>query len=104
MMARMKDIPKQRQVKILPSKVHIFRVSFTTRGYHIDSSVTKTISKFPAPTNCTDLRSFFGLVNQLSSSTVTIMNFCYCAPYLAQRMSSYGHQNTTRCLLELNNI
>ena len=30
------------------------------------------LANFPTPTNCTDLQSFFGLVNQLSSSTDTV--------------------------------
>ena len=44
-----------------------FRLSPT--GYRIDSSITKAVSDFPTPANRTDLRSFFGLANQLSSST-----------------------------------
>ena len=41
-------------------------------GYKIDPSITDAIAKFPTPSNWTDLRSFFGLVNQLSASTDTI--------------------------------
>ena len=41
-------------------------------GYKIDNLITEAIFKFPPPSNCTDLRSFFGLVNQLSASTNTI--------------------------------
>ena len=41
-------------------------------GYRIDPSITQAIAKFPTPSNRTDLRSFIGLVNQLSSSTSTI--------------------------------
>ena len=44
-----------------------FRLS--AKGYQVDTSITDAISKFPKPTNRTELRSFFGLVNQLSSST-----------------------------------
>ena len=44
-----------------------FRLS--AQGYQVDHSITDAISKFPKPSNRTDLRSFFGLVNQLSSST-----------------------------------
>ena len=44
-----------------------FRLS--SQGYHIDSSITEAISKFPTSANCTDLRSFFGLANYLSFST-----------------------------------
>ena len=42
-------------------------------GYHIDDSIITSISKFPTPVNRTDLRSFIGLVNQLSSSTPTLV-------------------------------
>ena len=42
-------------------------------GYHIDDSIITAISKFPTPVNRTDLRSFIGLVNQLSSSTPTLV-------------------------------
>ena len=44
-----------------------FRLS--TQGYQVDHSITDAISEFPKPSNRTELRSFFGLVNQLSSST-----------------------------------
>ena len=37
-------------------------------GYCIDSSITKAASDFPTPANHTDLQSYFGLANQLSSS------------------------------------
>ena len=47
-----------------------FRLS--AQGYQVDHSITDTISKFPKPSNRTDLHSFFGLVNQLSSSTSDI--------------------------------
>ena len=38
-------------------------------GYKVDTSITEAISKFPTPSNRTDLRSFIGLANQLSAST-----------------------------------
>ena len=38
----------------------------------MDSTITEAISSFPKPANRSDLRAFFGLVNQLSSSTDTI--------------------------------
>ena len=47
-----------------------FRLS--AQGYQVDHSITDAISKFPKPSNRMDLRSFFGLVNQLSSSTSEI--------------------------------
>ena len=44
----------------------------SSNGYQVDRSITDAISNFPAPTSRTELRSFFGLVNQLSASTSTI--------------------------------
>ena len=41
-------------------------------GYQIDPSITEAISKYPVSTSCTKLRSFIGLVNQLSSSTKAV--------------------------------
>ena len=41
-------------------------------GYCIDSSIIDAVSSFPAPSSRSDLRSFFGLINQLSSCTDTI--------------------------------
>ena len=47
-----------------------FRLS--QEGYQVDKSITGAISQFPKPTNSTELLSFFGLANQLSSSVNTI--------------------------------
>ena len=47
-----------------------FRLS--QEGYQVDKSITDAISQFPKPTNRTELHSFFGLANQLSSSVNTI--------------------------------
>ena len=38
-------------------------------GYTVSKYITDAISKFPTPSSRTDLRSFFGLVDQLASST-----------------------------------
>ena len=35
-------------------------------GVELDPTKVKAISKFPAPTHLTELRSFMGLVNQMS--------------------------------------
>ncbi len=43
-------------------------------GYQIDPAITRAIAKFPTPSNRTQLRSFLGLVNQLSASTRDIAN------------------------------
>ena len=41
----------------------------TAEGYRIDSTITEAITKFPSPATRTDIRSFFGLANQLALST-----------------------------------
>ncbi len=41
-------------------------------GYHISNDITKAIDSFPTPSSRTDLRSFFGLANQLAGSTNNI--------------------------------
>lgn len=38
-------------------------------GYRVDPSLTESISKFPSPATYTELCLFFGLVNQLTTST-----------------------------------
>ena len=68
-----------KQIALNPQKC-IFganEVTFTgfwlsQEGYQVDKSITDAILQFPKPTNCTELRSFFGLANQLSSSVDTI--------------------------------
>ena len=44
-------------------------------GYQIDPAITRAIANFPTPSTRTELRSFIGLVNQLSSSTSAIAHF-----------------------------
>ena len=53
-------------------EVTFARFTLSAQGYQVDCSITDAISQFPTPTNRTDLRSFFGLVNQLSSSTQAV--------------------------------
>ena len=52
--------------------MQICRVSSVFRRLPSYQSITEAISHFPKPANRTDLHSFFGLVNQLSSSVSTI--------------------------------
>ena len=55
-------------------------------GYQIDQSITEAISQFPTPTNRTDLRSFFGLANQLSASTESVaMHLAPLRPLLSTK-------------------
>ena len=46
-------------------------------GYQVDGSITDAISNFPTPATRLELRSFVGLLNQLSASTpivATLLN------------------------------
>ena len=49
------------------SEVQFAGFVLSADGYQIDPAITVAIKHFPTPTNRTDLRSFFGLVNQLSA-------------------------------------
>ena len=53
-------------------KIDFAGFTISAEGYCTDKSITDEISNFPTPTSRTDLRSFFGLVNQLSASTASV--------------------------------
>ena len=60
-------------------KCQFFRTQVTfagfqlsSSGYKIDPSIIEAITKYPTPTSRSDLCSFIGLVNQLSTSTNTL--------------------------------
>ena len=60
-------------MEVLPTKGNICRFpAIYSEGYQIDPAISKAISKFPTSINRSDLQLFFGLVDQLSSSTDTI--------------------------------
>ena len=65
----------------------------SAQGYRVDYSITDAISQFPTPTNQTELWSFFGLVNQLSSSTNVVATLLtpHFAHSSALKMASSGH-------------
>ena len=52
--------------------VNLKSISLTPDGYSISNDIIEAIAHFPIPSSRTDLRSFFGLVNQLASSTKDI--------------------------------
>ena len=56
-------------------------------GYRVDPAITEAIHRFPIPSNRTDLRSFFGLANQLSACTNIV------APSLAPLRSLLSVKN-----------
>jgi len=55
--------------RFFQQKVTFAGFELSSTGYCIDSSVCDAITKFPTLASRTDLRSFFGLVNQVASST-----------------------------------
>ena len=61
--------PQQREMQVQFRQVSFVGLKLLSEGYQIDSTTTEAITKFPTPSSCTDLRSFFGLINQLSTST-----------------------------------
>lgn len=61
------------------------QVTFTSfqlsaEGYQVDSSITAAITAYPSPTNCAELRSFIGLVNQLSTSVNNLVALLLLGP------------------------
>ena len=54
------------------SQVTFAGFQLSASGYKIDSSIIEAITNYPTPSSRSDLRSFIGLVNQLSTSTNTI--------------------------------
>ena len=59
--------------KFNQTEVTFARFILSSQGYRVDHSITDAILQFPIPTNQTDLRSFFGLVNQISSTTKNVV-------------------------------
>ena len=58
--------------KFTQTMVNFAGFTLSAEGYQVDPLITQAIAKFPTPANRTDLRSFIGLVNQLSASTATV--------------------------------
>ena len=58
--------------KFAQPQVDFAGFTVAAEGYRIDQSITEAIAKFPTPTTRTDLQSFVGLANQLSTSTATL--------------------------------
>ena len=54
------------------SEVDFAGYHLSASGYRVDSSIVAAITRFPTPTSRTDIRSFVGLVNQLSASTPAV--------------------------------
>ena len=66
----------EHNIALNPEKIRLAATNVEFAGFHLDQSgfrvsdeLVRAIKDFPAPTNLTDLRSWFGLANQLGSST-----------------------------------
>ena len=55
--------------KFCQTEVTFAGFQLSAKGYRVDATITEAITRFPVPTTRTDLRSFFGLANQLAAST-----------------------------------
>ena len=64
-----KIILNRDKCKFFQTEVSFAGFHLSTEGYRIDPAITDAITKFPAPTTRTDLKSFFGLANQLTAGT-----------------------------------
>ena len=62
----------------------------SSSGYKVDPSITEVISDYPTPTTQSDLRSFVGLVNQLSTSTYTLVTIPLRPLLSTQKKNFYG--------------
>ena len=58
--------------KFFQRQVTFAGFQLSAKGYQVDESITEAIAKYSTPSSRTDLRSFIGLVNQLSTSTNTV--------------------------------
>ena len=58
--------------KFCETEVTFAGFKLSREGYKVDDSLLNAIRDFPLPTNVTDLRSFFGLANQLANNTASI--------------------------------
>ena len=54
-------------------------------GYRPDPQLTKALSAFPTPKNITEVRSFFGLVNQVSTFVDDVAELVRATPPAPQR-------------------
>ena len=63
------NILNPKKVQLLQSAVRYIGYIVSSDGSKADPRKTEAISKFPAPTNITELRSFMGMANQLGGFT-----------------------------------
>lgn len=58
------SLPK---VQLGKPEVKFAGFSLSSKGYSISSEITEALTKFPTPSGISDVRSFFGLANQVSA-------------------------------------
>ena len=56
-------------MQVFQTEVSFAGFHLSTEGYRINPAITDAITMLPAPTTRTDLKSFFGLANQLTAGT-----------------------------------
>ena len=70
-------------------------------GYKLDSSLLQAVSDFPLPSTITDLRSFFGLANQLSVNTAQVSQCLQpLRPLLSSKNDFIWWSNNTKAFEE----
>ena len=57
------------KLKFCQTEINFAGFELTPDRYTVSKEITDTISKYPTPNSRTNLRSFFGLANQLALST-----------------------------------
>ena len=84
----------------------------TKNGYQLDPALSKALSQFPTPKNATDVRSFFGLANQLCNHSDDIsrclmpmkpllkkgIKFQWLPEYQAAFERARDHLSSNKCL------
>ena len=71
---------------VLPISNYIYRL---TCGYKIKPSIIEAITNYPTSLSQSDIRSFIGLVNQLSTSTTRRARAKYCSTSNGPHRSCY---------------
>ena len=90
-------LEKSQFAKLSPHQTFLLYSTLSAQRYRVDHSITDAISHFPVPTNRTDLWSFFGLANQISSRKKVVSHYSHHSVYyLALKMSSSGHQTINK--------
>ena len=77
--------PNREKWQFHQSQVTFAGFHLSSEGYQIDSSITAAITQFPTPSTRSELCSFVGLVNQLTSGTNTVAELAPLRPLLSTK-------------------